>query len=160
MMYIVAVSVPSKFARNVTENVQLFPGFKGLPQWLMAWYVAEFAVPGVMLSPVMVTVDGPTLVTVTVKVDDPFRYNVPKLKFCGETFSPETLSVKFCCVAVIALVAVSTSGKLPPAFGIPERVAVPLWLSTKVTPGGKPPASAMPAMGKAAVVTVKEFDTP
>src|ERR1700690_4480169 len=113
-----------------------------------------------MLSPVIVTVDGPTFVTVTVTVDDPFRYNVPNVRLRGETFSPETLSVKICCVVVTTLAAVSTSGKLPPALGIPESVAVPLWLSTNVTPGGNPPASTMLAAGKAAVVTVNELDTP
>lgn len=40
-----------------------------------------------------------------------------------------------------------------PAAGAPERVAVPLWLSTKVTPLGSVPVSVKVGVGVPVVVT-------
>ena len=46
-------------------------------------------------------------------------------------------------------------GAAGPAAGVPARVAVPLPLSTKVTPAGRRPVSLRAAVGKPVVVTVK-----
>ena len=47
-----------------------------------------------------------------------------------------------------------------PAAGVPDRVAVPLPLSAKVTPLGKGPDSESAAVGLPEVVTVKEPEWP
>ena len=47
-----------------------------------------------------------------------------------------------------------------PAVGVPERVAVPLWLSTKVTPLGSAPASVRDGIGAPVAVTEKVPDVP
>ena len=51
--------------------------------------------------------------------------------------------------------AVTVKGNTPPTAGLPERVAVPLPLSLKVTPEGNGPVSDSAAAGVPAVVTVK-----
>ncbi len=44
---------------------------------------------------------------------------------------------------------------LVPAAGVPLKVAVPFWLSTKVTPLGRAPVSASAGVGEPLAVTVK-----
>jgi hypothetical protein len=58
------------------------------------------------------------------------------------------------------LAALTVIGKVPPAVGSPDKVAVPSPLSTKLTPFGNVPVSDNAAVGKAEVVTVKLFDEP
>jgi hypothetical protein len=56
---------------------------------------------------------------------------------------------------VIPFAAVMAMGKTPEAVGVPDRVAVPLWLSTKLTPAGRAPVSVIAGVGTPLVVTVK-----
>jgi hypothetical protein len=61
------------------------------------------------------------------------------------------------CVALepTPLLAVMVMGKVPWAEAVPLSVAVPLPLSTKVTPAGSAPVSVRAGFGKPVVVTVK-----
>ena len=47
-----------------------------------------------------------------------------------------------------------------PEAGVPLRVSVPLWLSTKVTPPGSVPVSDKDGVGKPVVNTVKDAEEP
>ena len=58
------------------------------------------------------------------------------------------------------LLALMVSGKVPPAVGVPGRVAVPSPLSTNVTPEGRPPVSESDGVGNPAVVTVNDPAAP
>ena len=61
-----------------------------------------------------------------------------------------------CWVTVPAVLeAVMASGNPPEAEGVPERVAVPLPLLTKVTPAGRVPVSVRAGVGVPVVVTGK-----
>ena len=60
---------------------------------------------GVILAPLIVTVDVPTLVSVKESECELFSWTVPKFRLEGEALSPATVSVKFCVVVVTALVA-------------------------------------------------------
>jgi len=51
-------------------------------------------------------------------------------------------------------------GKVPPCVGVPDKAAVPLPLSTKLTPFGKVPVSESDGVGKPDVMTVKLPDEP
>src|ERR1700722_10250886 len=51
-------------------------------------------------------------------------------------------------------------GKVPPAAGVPARVAVPLPLSTKVTPEGSAPVSESEGFGNPVEVTENEPAVP
>jgi hypothetical protein len=50
-------------------------------------------------------------------------------------------------LGLIALAAVIVIGKLPPLVGVPARVAVPVPLSTNVTPLGSDPVSVIAGAG-------------
>src|SRR6185503_16406916 len=65
-----------------------------------------------------------------------------------------TVSVKLCTESgLIPFDAVMVNGNVPLAVGVPDSVAVPLWLSTKVTPDGSAPDSVIVvAAGVPAVV--------
>src|SRR5947207_97991 len=58
-----------------------------------------------------------------------------------------TVKVKAWLTGPTALVAVIVIGKVPLARGVPERLAVPLWLSVKVTPDGRLPVSTSDGTG-------------
>src|SRR5579862_7700879 len=58
------------------------------------------------------------------------------------------------------LVAVMVSGKTPLAVGVPDSVAVPLPLSTKVTPEGSAPVSVRPGVGFPVAVTLNVLAVP
>ena len=75
---------------------------------------------GVMVAPLIVTADLPTLVSETDSVCELFSCTVPKFRLDGEALSPATFSVKFCAVVVTTLVAERTMGNAPE-----ERVGVP-----------------------------------
>jgi hypothetical protein len=67
-----------------------------------------------------------------------------------------TVKVNACvALGVTPLLAVIVMGKLPPVPGVPLIVAVPLWLSTKVTVLGNEPTSEREGVGFPVVVTVK-----
>src|SRR5579859_6547909 len=61
------------------------------------------------------------------------------------------------CMALLPtpLLAVIVMGKLPDAAGVPLSVAVPSWLSTKLTPAGRAPVSLNAGSGKPVAVIVK-----
>jgi hypothetical protein len=56
--------------------------------------------------------------------------------------------------------AVIVIWKFPAKLAVPAMVAVPLWLSTNVTPPGKEPVSVKLGVGVPLVVTVNEFAIP
>src|SRR5436189_256528 len=63
-----------------------------------------------------------------------------------------TVSVKFCVAfAPTPLAAVKTSGKLPPAVGVPESAPV---AGLKVTPAGSAPATDRVGTGKPVATTL------
>lgn len=65
------------------------------------------------------------------------------------------VNVKVCVAVPDVFVAVKSSTKLPPTpVGVPEMVAVPLALSTKLRPVGRAPTSVMAAAGYPVVVIV------
>ena len=68
-----------------------------------------------------------------------------------------TVNVKLCKAGdPIAFEAVNVIMNTPVAVGVPLSVPVPLWLSTNTTPFGSAPASVIPAVGNALVVTVND----
>ena len=71
------------------------------------------------------------------------------------------MSVKLCVAPLpTPFVAVNVSGNEPGALAIPLSVAVPLWLSTKLTPAGSAPVSPRVAVGNPVVEIVKDPATP
>src|SRR5438270_713291 len=63
-------------------------------------------------------------------------------------------------VAVTRKVPAIPTVKVVAAAGVPARVAVPLWLSVKVTPVGSAPASARAGVGNATANTSKKEAMP
>ena len=125
------------------------PASVPVPLWLSINVRPEGSVPaGVMLGtgePVAVTVNTPFAVVANVAL---FALEIPSAWL--------TVSEKFCVELPAVFVAVKVSGKVPGEVGVPARVAVPLWLSAKVIPVGKVPASVSTGEGKPVVVTVND----
>ena len=67
-----------------------------------------------------------------------------------------TVRMKLCVVVPAELLAARVIGKLPLTVGVPARVAVPLPLSTKVTPAGRVPFSVSDGSACPVVVTENE----
>ena len=100
--------------------------------------------------PVVVTVNVPAMPTVKVVV--------AALVIVGATGVGLTVRVKdWVALGAMPLFAVIVKGYDPtvPTAGVPLNVAVPLPLSTNVTPAGNTPASFNAALGLPVVVTVK-----
>ena len=120
-----------------------------LPLWLSINVRPEGNVPvGVMLGtgePVAVTVNTPFAVVPNVAL---FALVIPNGWL--------TVSEKLCVELPAVLVAVRVSGKVPGDAGVPAKVAVPLWLSAKVTPVGNVPVTVKAGDGKPVVFTVKD----
>jgi hypothetical protein len=73
----------------------------------------------------------------------------------------ETVSLKlWVAFGVTPLFAVRVRLKTPPAVGVPDNLAVPSWLSVKLTPLGRAPVSVMAAIGNPVVLIVKEPAAP
>jgi hypothetical protein len=129
-------AVPSPLSTNVTPDGRVPFSLRlgvGVP---VEATVNELAEPNVKVVPLAEVTDGAWLTVVTVRTKD------------WLAFAPTPL------LAVIVI------GKVPPEVGVPERVAVPLPLSTKLTPIGSEPVSDTAAVGKPDVVTSKLLETP
>ena len=70
------------------------------------------------------------------------------------------VSVKLWVTVPAALVAVTERSNMPATVGVPARVAVPLLLSTNVTPAGRVPVSSRAGAGVPVAVTGNENAVP
>src|SRR5579859_7330585 len=111
-------------------------------------------------APVSVKLGAGKPVVVTEKVPAEPTVKVVALTLLMAGALP-TIKVKFWLAGVpTPLVAVMVMGKEPVVLVVPERVAVPLPLSTNVIPVGSAPDSARAAVGIAVVVTEKVPEVP
>src|SRR6185437_4933612 len=97
-------------------------------------------------------------VVVTVNVPAWFRARVALLALVIDGACSTVSVYDWVALGATPLAAVIVIGKLPAAVGVPERVAVPSLLFTKVTPGGSAPVlerTIEAPLGVPVVVTVK-----
>ena len=142
-----------------------------VPKVLAAGVPASVAVP--LSFATKVTPDGSTPVSLTEGVGTPVVVTSKLLEMsvvnvvaaalviAGARLAA-TVSVKLWVAAGdTPLEAMIVNGYVPalPAAGVPERLAVPLSLSTKVTPEGSVPDSLSEGVGSPVVVTVKPLAT-
>ena len=108
------------------------------------------------VAPPSLNADFGLPVVVTVNVPAVPKVNVVALALVIAGATPLTVRVKlWVALGETPLLAVMVKGKGPKAVGVPLKVAVPSWLSTKVTPvGSVAPPSLNADFGLPVVVTV------